>query len=206
MVNVDGLALAVLRRADASLMEVMGAIGELDRSATHFRGLKVGIAANVTVDLLSTHLRRHGYLAGVRLQVVKGNYDDLLGDARDHKAAGVDLLLVLPFFDNLQPSWEVQLENLDEVARRAVLADSLVRIDLALDVAKGIGQIFLLGAHLCNPRVSIEGPQQKALDEFNAGLVQLAKRHQVVRVIELEGLVSNCGVRDALDPRFYFRA
>lgn len=206
MVNADGLALAVLRRADASLMEVMGAIGELDRSATHFRGLKVGIAANITVDLLSTHLRRHAYLAGVRLQVAKGNYDDLLGDVQVHRAAGVDLLLVLPFFDNLQPSWEVQLENMDEVARRAVLNDSLIRLDLALQAAKGIGQILLMGAHLCNPRVSVEGPHQQALDEFNTGLVQLTKRHHAVRVIETAGLVSSYGVRDALDPRFYFRA
>lgn len=205
MVNADGPALAALHRADASLLEVMNALGELDRSNGSFRNLKVGIAANITVDLLSTYLRRHAYLSGVRLDVAKGSYDDWLGDVKAHQAAGVDLLLLLPFFDNLQPSWEAQLENLDLKARQAILDDCLARLELALQAAAGIGQILLMGPHLSNPQVRFDSSQQQTLEAFNAGLAELAKRYATVRFLDTAGLFSSYGAKHALDARFYFR-
>ncbi|TDP64330.1 HAD-IIIC family phosphatase [Roseateles toxinivorans] len=206
MVTTDKDALAVLARADAAMVEVLGALKTLDQSSAVFRTLKVGIAANVTVDLLANYLRRHAYLAGVRLEVAKGNYDDLVGDVQAHAQAGVDLLLILPFFDNLQPAWETQLETLDAATRQAAQADYLSRLRLALQSAQGVGQVLLLGAHLWNPQVADSSPQQQALDAFNAGLAEAAAAHANTRLLETAGLLARVGTRQAFDARFYLRA
>jgi FkbH-like protein len=207
MTGADQEALALLRRADATQVEVMGALNSLDRSqALDARPLTLGIAANITVDLLAVFLRRHAYLAGVRLTVAKGHYDDLLGDVQAHCAAGVDLLLILPFFDNLQPGWEAQLETLDEAQRAATLADYLGRLELALQASSGLAQVLLLGAHLWNPQAAADSPQQQALAAFNAGLAAAAARHPQVRLVETAGLLARIGAARAFDARFYFRA
>ncbi|MCV2360817.1 HAD-IIIC family phosphatase [Paucibacter sp. TC2R-5] len=197
-------ALAVLARADAAQFEVMEALKHLDHSSTEFRSLKLGLAANITVDLLATYLRRHAYLAGVRLQVAKGTYDDLLGDVQAH--AGVDLLLILPFFDNLQPSWESQIGALEDGAWASAQADYLHRLALALDAAQGIGQVLLCSAHLLNVLVPADSAQQRALDSFNQGLGALAADQVQVKLVDMAGLLSQFGARHAFDARFYFRA
>lgn len=197
-------ALAVLARADAAQFEVMEALKQLDHSTVEFRSLKLGLAANITLDLLAIYLRRHAYLAGVRLQVAKSTYDDLLGDVQAH--AGVDLLLILPFFDNLQPSWESQIGALDEGAWAPAQADYLNRLALALAAAQGIGQVLLCSAHLLNPQVAPDSPQQQALDAFNQGLAALAAGRPQVKLINMAGLLTQIGARHAFDARFYFRA
>lgn len=199
-------ALATLARPDASLAELMQALQQLDRSEAGFRPLSLGIAANITVDLLSTQLRRQAYLAGVRLAVAKGSYDDLVGDAQAHAAAGVDLLVILPFFDNLQPGWEGRLAGLDGAEIEATQADYLSRLELALQAARGVGQVLLLGAHLWNPEVAADSPQQQALQAFNSGLAAAAARHPQVRLIETAGLLARHGAEQAFDARFYYRA
>jgi FkbH-like protein len=201
----DAQALATLGRADASMVDVLQALKSLDASTAEFRTLKLGVAANVTADLLGTYLRRHAYAAGVRLQVAKGSYDDLVGDAQAHAAAGVDLLVILPFFDNLQPSWETQLHTLDADARAAAQADYLNRLELALQAAQGVPQVLLFAAHLRDPAVGAHSPQQQALDAFNAGLADVAARHPQVRLVETAGLLARYGARHAVGARFYFR-
>lgn len=201
----DADALATLARAEAPMVEVLQALKHLDASTAAFRTLKVGIAANVTVDLLGTYLRRHAYAAGVRLQVAKGHYDDLVGDAQAHADAGVDLLVILPFFDNLQPSWETQLETLDAQARDAAQADYLNRLELALQAAQAVPQVLLFAGHLMHPLIGAHSPQQGALQAFNEGLAAVAARHAQVRVVETAGLLARFGARQAFDARFYFR-
>jgi FkbH-like protein len=205
MVNSDQQALEVLQRDDAAQFELMAALSWLDNSESPMRRMKAGIAANVSVDLLGTFLRRHAYLAGVRLLVAKGSYDDLLGDVQSHHAAGVELLLVLPFFDNLQAAWESRLENLPEEDCQALQSDYLSRLELALRAAQGISQVLVLGAHLFNPRVASSSRQQRALDSFNAGLLEVVARHAHARVLETEGLLSRFGGLHAFDQRFYYR-
>ncbi len=205
MVNADAQALATLARSDAAMVDVLQALKWLDASDASFRTLKVGIASNITADLMATYLRRHAYPGGVRLQVAKGSYDDLVGDARAHAAAGADLLILLPFFDNLQPSWENQLGTLLPADRDAAQADYLDKLALALQEAVNVPQVLLFGAHLWNPGVGANSPQRAALNAFNAGLAEVAARHAQVKLVETEGLLARFGARHAFDPRFYFR-
>lgn len=202
-----GAALAVLRRADAPMAEVMQALTQLDRSEAGFRPLRLGLASNVTVDLLATYLRRHAYLAGVRLQVLKGSYDNLLGDVEAFSAQGVDHLIVIPFFDNLQASWEAQLDGLEPDARQAPVADYLARLNLALSKAQGVGQVLLAGAHLWHAPAAFDGAglQAELLADFNAALREAAGRHGNVRFLDTAAIVSAIGTRQAFDARFYYR-
>jgi FkbH-like protein len=206
MVACDQQPLELLRREDTPQYEVMAALTSLDASTSPFRSLKLGILSNITVDLLAVFLRRQAYLTGVRLQVAKGTYDDAIGDAQSHQNAGVDIILILLFFDNLQPSWESQLASMSETDRDAVQNDALGRLDIALNSARDVGQILILGAHLCSPHVGDDSPQQKALTSFNDGLIQLTSRHPQARFIGTSGLLARFGADHAFDTRFYFRA
>lgn len=199
-------ALAVLRRADAPQIEVMDALKALDRCDHPFRTLSLGIAANITMEVAVNALRRHAYLAGVRLTVHKGDYDNLLGDVQAHAARGVDILLVVPFFDNLLPSFEAQLEGLDAVARQAPVADYLARLDLALAQAQGIGTVVLAGAHLWHAAAAFDGRgvQTEAVAAFNAGLHQAAARRANVKLLDTAGIVATLGTRQSFDARFYY--
>lgn len=202
----DQSSLDTLANDRATLAELMSALSALDRSESGWRPLKLGIAANVTVDLLAMHLRRRAYLAGIRLQVNKGSYDDVVGDLQAFRRDGVDLVLILPFFDNLQPSWETRLALLTPEARQAVQQDQLARLDLALQAGAGISQILLLGPHVSQPRSPVAPEAEEALQAFEQGLLELTHKHAGTRLLETQSLFTQMGAGQALDARFYHRA
>ena len=200
-------ALDVLRRSASPMVDVMQALTQLDRSEANFRKLRVGIAANITVDLLGSYLRRYAYLAGVRLDLLKGSYDNLLGDVEAFVALGVDYLIIIPFFDNLQASWEMCLDGLDDAARRAPVADYLARLDLALTSAKKVGNVILAGGHLWHSSASFDGQSLQAeyLGLFNAALREMASKRANVCFLDTAPAVATVGTRQAFDARFYYR-
>lgn len=206
MVNHEA-ALAVLRRDDAPMAEVMRALTELDRAELNLRRQRLAIAANITVDLLALYLRRHAYLAGVRLEVLTGSYDNLLDDVQTFSARGADHLLVVSFFDNLQASWEARSEGLPEAARQAPIQDYLARLELALSHATKLGNVLLCGAHAWHAAAAFDGTgcATEGLAELNAGLRQAATRHANVRLIDLADIVTLLGTQQAFDARFYYR-
>ena len=198
--------LTVLGKEDASLAELMSALSALDRQSDNWRTVKVGIASNVTVDLWSSYLRRYGYLTGVRLEVHKGTFDDVVGDLKAHRANGIDLILILPFFDNLQPGWEAQLGNLDAAARQAVLDDYLLRLRLALQANGDNGQVLVFGAHIREPSALQNEAVRLCLAAFNDGLRRCVADYSVARFIDTESLIQGLGAQHCLAARFYFRA
>lgn len=202
----DQLALAELARPGAALADVMAALKVLDGSTAPWRTLKAGIVANVTVDLLGTQLRRQAYGCGVRLAVARSSYDDFVGDVQAHQAAGAELLLLLPFFDNLQPAFEAQLDTMDDATRDAAIADALARVALALQAAAGVPQVLLFAGHLHQADVPLHSPRRAALQAWNDGLATLAARHPQVRLVATDGLLARLGSRAAFDTRFWFRA
>jgi FkbH-like protein len=204
--NIDD-ALTVLRKHDAPMVDVMLALAQLDRCEASFRTLRLGIASNVTVDLLANYLRRYAYLAGVRLNVLKGSYDNLLGDVETYCELDVDHLIVIPFFDNLQASWEAQIDCLDTTARQAPIIDYIARLDLALTRAAKVGNVILAGTHLWHPSAILDGRslQAELVADFNAALSETAAKRANVRFLDTAAIIATLGTRVAFDARFYYR-
>jgi FkbH-like protein len=195
-------ALEVLRRPDAGMTEVLKALSTLDTTEHVDRTLKLGIAANISVDLLGTYLRRHAYLAGVRLEVITGSYDDLLNDVTEFVAQGVEHLLVLPFFDNLHAAWESQLDALAADARQARMLAWLSKLKLALGQAVSVGRVTVAGAHLWNS--TPYGAAGELVSEFNGALRALADAHANAQFLDAAAIVTYLGEKSALDSRFYY--
>lgn len=196
-------ALNVLRRPDATMTEVLKALSVLDRADHPGRTLKLGIAANVTVDLLANYLRRHAYLAGVRLEVIKGSYDDLLNDVAQFVGLGVDHLLVVPFFDNISPSWESQLDSAGAERRQTTMLAWLSKLKIALSRSSSVGQVTVAGSHLWNSSPSDTAAE--SLAEFNSALSAMVEGNPNARVLDTVGIVAQVGAKAAFDPRFYYR-
>jgi len=192
----------VLRDPAATMAEVLGALTTLDKADHTGPKVKLGIAANITVDLLADYLRRHAYLAGVRLEVVKGSYDDLLNNVVNFVEQEIDHVLVIPFFDNLHVAWESQVDVLPADARAAPMMAWLSELKLALDQAATVGSVTLAGTHLWNS-VSY-GITGEAVLEFNRALMDLANARANTRYFDTAGIVLRVGEKDAFDPRFYY--
>ena len=105
-------ALNLLGKADTTMLQLTQTVIELEKQPQP-RTIKLGISSSVTVDLLGIYLRKYGLLHGSKIDLVFGNYDDPIGDIDLFAQAGVEQIVLLPFFDNLLPSLESQLESLD---------------------------------------------------------------------------------------------
>lgn len=202
MSDVRTQAMEVLRRHDAGMTDVLKALSTLDATEIADRTLKLGIAANVSVDLLGTYLRRHAYLAGVRLEVITGSYDDLLNDVNEFVALAVEHVLVIPFFDNLHAAWESQLDALSPDVRQARMLAWLSKLKLALSQTASVGHVTLAGAHLWNSMAF--GAARDLVFEFNDALQELANAHANAQFLDTASIVAYVGEQAAFNARFYY--
>jgi FkbH-like protein len=200
--------LALLGAPGATLTKTLQAVESLERDLPLQRQASIGIACNVSVDLLSTYLRKHALLCGVRLEVRMGSHDDALGDADRFVSAGLQAMLLFAFFDNLMPAFEHQLEHLEPQQVAAKEAEVRARWRLLFEKAKSVPIVFAAGFHRFGPAVDTgrADPVQTALERFNAALREEAGAFANVRLIDTQAIVHALGSAAAFDPRFYFRS
>lgn len=199
----------VLADGGASLSQTMAALSVLEKdSGQSLRGYVAGISSNVTVDLLGVYLRKHAVLNGVRLNVCPGNYDDLIGDAERFSGSGVETWIVMPFFDNLLPFFESQLDHLDPAAIDAKEVELCTRFEMAFSAGKAFREILVSTFHRMSSPADIVGPDivSQVMDRYNASLRDVASRFTNVRIIELDSAIANVGRNNAFDHRFYLKA
>ncbi|HEY8004944.1 MAG TPA: HAD-IIIC family phosphatase [Phenylobacterium sp.] len=189
----------------ASLAEVMAAVEALEAAGGQAAQAHVGISAGATVDLLGLYLRRHALLAGVRLSVSQGNFDDPMGDLARFADAGVDHLLLAPFLDTLEPAFEARAAMLseDEIAGRE--AELRARWRLVLQGATGFRTVFLCGLHRIGPATAGGDRLDGVVARLNGALREEAQAFANVRWIDMAALVGGLGRRVAFDLRFYLR-
>ena len=196
--------LDVLADPAASLAEIMRAVsaGEADASpaAAH-----IGISAGATVELLGLYLRRHALLAGVKLQVSQGNFDDPLGDLARFAEAGVDHLLLAPFLDTFEPAFEARAAMLSDADVDAREAELRGRWRLVLQGATSFRTVILCGLHRIAAPVAGGDRLDDILARLNQVLREEAAAYANVRFIDMAGLVAGLGRREAFDLRFYLR-
>jgi FkbH-like protein len=195
---------SVLADPAASLAEVMAAV-ETVEAALPAASARIGVSAGATVDLLGVYLRRHALLAGVRIEVSQGNFDDPLGDADRFALQGVDHLLLVPCLDTLAPAFEACAGVLSEAELDDHEAQLRARWRLALAKAAPFRAVFLCGLHRISAPVAGGDRLDRVIERFNAALRDEAAAFANVRWIDMGGLVASVGRRAAFDPRFHLR-
>lgn len=207
VVDPRAAALAVLAKADSTMMQLTQAVTALEKEEQP-RTVKIGVSSSATVDLLNIYLRKHGLLNGARIELVAGNYDDPIGDIDLFTQAGAEQMVLLPFFDNLLPSFEAQLESLDPSIIDAKEAELRQRYRMAFDKARGMHAIYLGGFHRMGVAADAGGQDAVALvlARFNAALREEAAAYANIRLIDTQDVVRAVGQNAAFDTRFYFRS
>lgn len=205
--NPRDVALAVLNKSDSTMMQMTQAVTLLEKDE-YLRTVKIGVSSSVTVDLLSIYLRKQGLLHGVRIEIVSGNYDDPISDVDLFMQAGVEQMVLLPFFDNLLPSFEAQLENLAPAIIDEKEIELRQRYRMVFDKARGINAIYLGSFHRMGSSVDLAGQDSAALvlARFNAALREEAASYANISIIDTEDIVCTVGLNAAFDNRFYFRS
>ena len=200
---------AVLADSAASFFQVQKSVAALEKHDDALRAMRVGLSSNVQIDRLALYLRRHALRHGVRLEVTVGGYDTPTDDLTVFGETGVDLALVLPFFDNLMPAFEAQIAGGLDAEVVAAKRDELVqRYRLAFQAAKSVPTVLLADFHRAWPPTSLRGSDRVAevLGDFRAALAQAASEAVTVALLDIEPAVAVVGQAAMLDRRFYAQA
>lgn len=198
--------IAVLSKADSTLAQIMHAVANLEKAAPE-RSTSIGLSSSATIELLGLYLRKHGLLCGTRIDIQQGHYDDPVGDVDLFLRLGVEQMVLLPFFDNLMPSFEAQLESLTPEVVAAKEAEIRNRYRLVFEKSKSFKTIFLGSFHRLGQITDVTGKDAVAtiMARFNQALIEEAAAFSNIRMIDMEDMVSTVGQSAAFDKRFYFR-
>ncbi len=196
-----------LTKIDCSLAELTRAV-ELLEGESYSRSLRIGISASITTNIFDIFLRKHGLIHGTKIKITKGNYDDPIGDIDLFAQAGVEQIVMLPFFDNLLPSFETQLDKLDPAIIDAKEAEMRLRYRMVFDKARTVSAIYLGTFHRLGAPSDRSGQDAVAivLERFNSALREEAAAFANVIVLNTEDIVRVVGQNAAFDMRFYFRS
>jgi FkbH-like protein len=200
--------IALLTAPGTTLTRTISAVNALEKLAGPQRRVSIGISSNVSVDLLSVFLRKHALLCGAAADVLMGNHDDPLTDVEQFVQAGVEEMVFLPFFDNLLPAFERQLELLEPVDVVAKEADLRARFRLVFEKARSMRQVYACNFHRFTPAVDIGTTDtvSRVLDRFNEMLRGEAEAFPNVRIVDTGAIVHMLGAGAAFDTRFYLRS
>ena len=154
---------ATLASPAATLSQVLRALDALELPDRGLPESAIGLSSNVTIELLGVFLRKHALLSGVRLRVMQGNFDDPVGDVDRFLVAGIDQMLLLPFFDNLLPSFEAQAAHLSIELLEAKEAEFRARYRLVFQRASAIKTLYLGSLHRVALSVGLGGDQVDAV-------------------------------------------
>jgi FkbH-like protein len=198
----------VFRNPALSMTQLMQALKAFDADNEASRVLKIGISSSVTVGLLGTYVRKHAAIHGLRIEVLQGGYDDPLGDMQRFVIEGAEQVILIPFLDNLLPSFEAQLPTLSEGLVAAKEAEVHARLSLAFKAGAGLSAIYLSTFHRMTTAAEpgIPDAVDACITRLNALLREEAARHANVKLIDAQKLLAEVGAGAAFDARFYYRA
>jgi FkbH-like protein len=197
--------LSVLSQKKITFMQLTQAVNELEKKEQN-RVIKMGVSSSVTVDLLNIYIRKEGLLNGTKIDLVAGNYDDPVGDIDLFKEAGVEQIVLLPFFDSLIPSFEAQLNCLASSIIDTKEVEIRQRYRMVFEKASSFSAIYLGTFHRISPAAKATGldPVAVVVERFNIALKEEAARYKNIHLINTEDIIHTIGLSSAIDLRFYF--
>lgn len=202
-------ARALLADPAASFLQVQKSVTFLEKADDGLKSIRLGLSSNVQVDRLALYLRRHALLSGVRLQVHVGLYDSLAQDVEVFQQAGVDVLLLLPYFDNLLPAFEAQIAaGLDQGVIAAKKTDLAERYRLALAGAHSIPTVLVGQFHRTWPSAETKRADRvsEVLVTFQDMLADVVAKAPPAAMLDMPGILTGVGLSAAIDRRFYAQA
>jgi FkbH-like protein len=201
-------AAEVLRDPTAPLAAILRTVRELEAADPGRPRMRVGLSANVTVDLLATFVRRHALLHDVVAEVHQGSLDAHLENVRAFADAGVEHLFVLDVLDALAPSFEAQVPTLTDDQLDAHVARVRDLLTVVLAEAEGrfrsidVARFHRLSAPTATPA---SAAVDAAVDALNAALDEVVAAAPGVRTLAVGDALDTVGRADGVDPRFALR-
>jgi FkbH-like protein len=197
-----------LRDPALPLSGVLRAVRDAEAQAPELPLLRIGISANVTIDLLATMVRRHALVDGAIAEVHQGSLDAHLENVRAFASAGVERLVLLDVLDALAPSFEAQIPTLDatELDAQVQRVRSLLTLVLA-EAGAAFARVDVIRFHRLSTPVGT--PASVAVDAavelFNTMLDDVVSGFPGVGTIALGDAIAAVGHETAIDPRFQLR-
>ena len=197
----------ILQAPHATLARTMAAVQEIEAFRNDLKTGSTGLSSNVSVDLLGLFLRKHALLSGVRMAVHVGDHDDHISNTSRFADLGLDNMVFLPMFDNLLPSFELQIPLLAEDLVRAKQQEFRSLCRLVFDKGSSLKRIFACSLHRRTTGADTGAPDavDEALSWFNAALREEAQSFPNVRLIDTQAIIQTLGLQASIDERFYLR-
>ena len=195
----------VLEDPESSKFQIIKSVQILEHTA-YAKNVKVGVSSNIVTDSLGVFLKKYGFISGVNVDVVVGNYDDIAGDMGAFAAQNLDYVVVMPFFDNLLPSFETQCLMMPADILNAKKEEFRHLCRLAFQKVKFFKQVFVTNCHQSGvySQVLGQGDVASIIDQFNHILHEEIAKHGNVTLIDAAAIVSENGRKNCIDSRFYY--
>lgn len=199
--------MAILDDPDASVAQVAGTLNLLDKTNQELPIQHWGIVSNITLSILELFMRKYGYLSDVRLNIQSGSYDNYINDIKEYSAANVDHIILVAFFDNIQPSFEAQIPNLSSTHIDEVRSRFFEELKLVLSEAKLFKTILISNFHRYSKRSALRSEDKVSdiIHAFNQDLIDVGAEFSNVQIISTEQIVEHHGRHKTFDGRFYFQ-
>ena len=170
-------------------------------------GIRIGVSANITADVLGTFIEKHLLLNGRAPSVTVGEYDSHYGNVGRFVKEKINCLVLLNFFDNLTPQFEALIltsSDADLEEHRKRFEDTL---HITLRAAQKIRRVIITDFHLiARPSASLsEQRVAQCVAAFNESLHTIAALYGNVCVLSAHRALTAVGWERALNMRNYYR-
>ena len=169
--------------------------------------LKVGFSSNVIVDQAQYFFKKQGFLKNIDCQVLFGDYQTQFLNVQKFIEKEVEVIILQNLFDNIQPSFESQILNLEDSKIFEIYDAFVSEMTLSLEAARNVKQVviekFFLINHLQGSHPS--GRVLATLDKFNKALDGFSRKYANCTLLDPQPLVqASGGVSGSLNFRFYY--
>lgn len=194
-----------LRDTQMSLVKTIDTVEQLELEYSQEGRVNCGVSSNISVDLLSVYLRKHALINGASLNVEMGGYNIVVTDATKFAASSSDVMVYIPFFDNLMPSFETRIPLMSQSNLEEKLRDFRSQCELFLKTVTHIPRVFVTKFHRFGQSSDPTGSDQvdETLSHFNQVLDELAGGFSNAKLIDTESIVNQLGALKSYDRRFY---
>jgi FkbH-like protein len=172
------------------------------------RQITIQISGSVYLGLTDVFLRLLASRKGVRLTVRQGNYDNPLEDlVKLNSDDSPNSIVLVPFFDSITTSLEARHNEFSDDDIENLLSSFVLRWRQILQSTPSNTKVLVLGLHSVSSLYPFGlSRSRRILDKFNSELRDIVRERIGTIFVDMEALILNVGIRNAIDSRMYFKA